>query len=271
MVSAKLSVRDIQLRCLGVLKAFDETCRENKLNYYLSGGTLLGAVRHHGFIPWDDDVDVMMPRADYLKLLDLSIPDSRYKMYSAEKNTDYCRAWARMVDTQTRTCSETLFEGDTEGVYIDIFPVDGIPSGRFASRLFFARLRLIDVLCKFPRRKRVSDVERWQTAKKILSILLSRLPLDTHALALKMNRIAMRQDFGKSAFRGVSMVTHYGAREKMPADVFDHAVDVEFEGLKLPGPCGWDTYLTRLYGDYMTLPPEHAQVSAHAADYTASE
>ena len=271
MSSDKLSTREIQLRCLGVLKAFDELCRENNLCYYLSGGTLLGAVRHHGFIPWDDDVDVMMPRTDYMKLLQLSCRDSHYRMYSAERNADYCRAWARMVDTQTYSREDTLFEGDTAAVYIDIFPIDGVPASRFASKIFFTRIRLLDVLCKFPRRKRVSEAERRRTAKKILRVLLGWLPLDTHALALSMNSVAMHQCYDSSAYRGVSMVTHYGSREKMPAAVFEHAVDVDFEGLKLPAPCGWDTYLTRLYGDYMTLPPEHAQVSAHTADYAATK
>ena len=268
MSSAELSTREVQLRCLSVLKAFDAVCRENHLNYYLSGGTLLGAIRHRGFIPWDDDVDVMMPRADYMKLLDVPMSDPRYAMFSAEKCADYCRAWARMTDTRTRTQQVGLFDGDTDAIYIDIFPIDGMPTGKLASRLFFARIRLLDVLCKFPRRKRISDVERWRTAKILLRTLLGWLPLNTHALALKMNRIAQRQPYDARDFRGVSMVTHYGARERMPAEVFDHAVDVEFEGLKLPAPCGWDFYLTRLYGDYMQLPPEHARVGTHAASYT---
>ncbi len=273
MSSAELSTREVQLRCLSVLKAFDAVCRENHLNYYLSGGTLLGAIRHRGFIPWDDDVDVMMPRADYMKLLDVPMSDPRYAMFSAEKCADYCRAWARMTDTRTRTQQVGLFDGDTDGIYIDIFPIDGMPAGKLASRLFFARLRLLDVLCKFPRRKRISSVERWRTAKIMLRALLGWLPLDTHALALRMNRVAQKQPYETRDFRGVSMTTHYGARERMPAEVFDHAVDVEFEGLKLPAPCGWDFYLTRLYSDYMQLPPEHARASEHSASYakTAEE
>ena len=85
-----------------------------------------------------------------------------------------------------------------------------------------------------------------------------------------MNRIAMKYPFKTSAYRGVTMVTHYGEREKMPAEVFDHPVMVDFEDMQCPAPNGYHTYLSRLYGDYMQLPPEHARTQ-HLARYTKPE
>jgi len=103
--------------------------------------------------------------------------------------------------------------------------------------------------------------------KKIAAALLR--PIGPKPFARRMNRIAMKQAYdGK--YRGVSMITHYGARERMPAGVFDHAVDVEFEGLRLPAPYGWDVYLSRLYGNYMEIPPEHRRVT-HNSSYQKSE
>ena len=202
MSSAELSTREVQLRCLAVLEAFDAVCRENHLNYYLSGGTLLGAIRHRGFIPWDDDVDVMMPRADYMKLLDVPMSDPTLRhVYSAEK----CRGLLPCLGTHDRyahahaagaVCSTAIPTGSIS----TSFPIDGMPAGKLASRLFFARLRLLDVLCKFPRRKRISSVERWRTAKILLRALLGWLPLDTHALALRMNRVAQKPALRNARF-----------------------------------------------------------------------
>lgn len=266
---SKLSTREIQLSCLEVLKAFDALCRENQLTYFLSGGTLLGAIRHRGFIPWDDDVDVMMPRADYQRLIRLAPQkiDPRWGFYSLDSRSDYGRPWTRMTDAKTRRSTSALFSDDSSGTYIDIFPIDGMPEGARATKRFLRRIRLNDMLWRTAMRQSVGKKERMQALKKLSAALLR--PIGPNPFARRMNRIAMRQSYS-GRFRGVSMITHYGAREKMPAEVFDHAVEVDFEGLRLPAPCGYDIYLTKLYGDYMQLPPEHRRVT-HNADYQKTE
>lgn len=270
---AKLSTRDIQLSCLEVLKAFDALCRKQQLTYFLSGGTLLGAIRHRGFIPWDDDVDVMMPRRDYQRLMELAAQrsggrlDGRWGFYSLDTRSDYGRPWARMTDESTRRTGAALFSSDTSGTYIDIFPIDGMPEGKLATKLFFRRIRLHDMLWRTAMRQSVGEKERMQAIKKLAAALLR--PIGPNPFARRMNRIAMGQSY-EGRFRGVSMITHYGMRERMPAEVFDHAVEVDFEGLRLPAPCGYDAYLTRLYGDYMQLPPEHRRVT-HSAAYQRME
>lgn len=267
-MSNELSLRDVQLRCFDIMKAFDAFCRENNLTYYLSGGTLLGAIRHKGFIPWDDDVDLMMPREDYQRMLTLEFPDPRYGFFCLEKMEDYSRPWVRMTDKSTVIAGMAHYSGDSDGICIDIFPIDGVPSGRLATKIFFKRIRLNDALCKSAKRNYTPEGERFRRLKAVLLAVLK--PIGARRFAIRMNRIAMKQPFAKSAYRGVSMVTHYGEREKMPANVFDHPVDVDFEGMKFPAPNGYHEYLSRLYGDYMKLPPEHAR-SQHFARYTQSE
>ena len=259
---SNLTTREIQLSCLEVLKEFDALCRAQGLTYFLSGGTLLGAVRHRGFIPWDDDVDVMMPRADYQRLLALKNPRIR-----STESDSYGRPWARMANEGTKRSSEALFRDDTSGTYIDIFPIDGVPEGEFATKLFYRRIRLNDMLWRTAMRNSIGEKERMKAVKKIAAALLR--PIGPKPFARRMNRIAMAQPYN-GKFRGVSMITHYGAREKMNADVFDHAVEVDFEGLRLPAPCGWDAYLSRLYGNYMEIPPEHRRVT-HNSSYQKSE
>jgi len=267
-MAKEMTLREVQLSCLDIMKAFDAFCKENKLTYYLSGGTLLGAVRHQGFIPWDDDVDLMMPREDYQRMLTLDFPDPNYGFFCLEKMADYSRPWVRMTDKRTVISGMAHYSGDTQAICIDIFPIDGVPAGRLATKLFFKRIRLNDALCKSAKRNYTPEGERFRRLKAVLRALLT--PIGARRLALRMNRIAMAHPFATSAYRGVSMVTHYGEREKMPAGVFDHSVELPFEGLPFPAPNGYHEYLSRLYGDYMQLPPEHAR-SCHFARYTRSE
>jgi len=267
-MAKELSLRDIQMSSLRIMKAFDAFCREHKLTYYLSGGTLLGAIRHKGFIPWDDDVDLMMPRPDYQRMLSMDFSDPRYSLYCLEKSDGYSRPWVRLTDKSTVVSGTAHFDGDSEGLAIDIFPIDGVPEGRLATKLFFKRIRLNDALCKSAKRKVIPEGERFRRLKTILPMLLR--PIGAKRFAVRMNRIAMGQPFETGKFRGVSMVTHYGEREKMPAMVFDHPVEVDFEDMKCPAPNGYHEYLSRLYGDYMQLPPEHAR-GRHFTRYTTSE
>lgn len=262
-----LSTREIQLSCLEILKGFDALCRAHGLRYFLSGGTLLGAIRHRGFIPWDDDVDVMMPRSDYEKLLRLSPDDARWGFYSLHTKKGYGRPWARMTDERTRRAGKALFTGDTAGTYIDIFPIDGVPEDALAAKLFYRCIRLLDMLGRTAMRNSIGEKERMQGLKKLAAALLR--PIGPRPFSRAMNRIARRQNYN-GKYRGVAMITHYGSRERMPAEVFDHVVDVDFESLRLPAPCGYDAYLTRLYGDYMQLPPEHRRVT-HNSSYQRTE
>lgn len=262
-----LTTREIQLSCLELLKGFDALCKAQGLTYFLSGGTLLGAVRHRGFIPWDDDVDVMMPRKDYERLLKLPVQGGNWGFYSLETRADYGRPWARMTDERTSRTAKALFTGDTAGTYIDIFPIDGVPEGRLATKLFYGRIRLLDMFSRTAMRSSIGEKERMRGLKKFAATLLR--PIGPRPFSRAMNCIAARQDYdGK--YRGVAMITHYGARERMPAGVFDCAVEVDFEGLRLPAPCGYDAYLTRLYGDYMVLPPEYRRVT-HNTGYQRTE
>ena len=257
-----LTTREIQLSCLEVLKGFDALCRQHGLTYFLSGGTLLGAIRHKGFIPWDDDVDVMMPRADYERLLKLPVEDARWGFFSLETKADYGRPWARMTDENTRRSTAALFTGDTSATYIDIFPIDGVPEGEQAAKRFYRRIRLLDMLGRTAMRNSIGEKERMQGLKKFVAALLR--PIGSRPFSRAMNRLAAAQPYD-GRYRGVSMITHYGAREKMPAEVFDHGVEVDFEDLRLPAPCGYHVYLSRLYGDYMQIPPEHRRVTHHSA------
>ena len=127
---SRVSVKDVQKKLLEMMKWFHSYCEKNEIKYYMIGGTMLGAVRHQGFIPWDDDVDIGVPRNDYNKLLTISKglkpENSRYIIESyQDMNDDYEYPFAKVYDTST-TLIENKRKQTKRGIYIDVFPLDGI-------------------------------------------------------------------------------------------------------------------------------------------------
>ena len=258
-----MSTADIQECGYRLLCLFDRICAENGLTYFLSGGTLLGAIRHKGFIPWDDDVDVMMPRADFMKLQEVALAYTTQDIHYASVFTDpdYQRPWARFWDTRTILRSDSRFTDKTLHVFIDVFPIDGIPAGKLSTKRFFAQMRAYDAACKMAKRKFVYMDERLRLLKLAVYPWCARR--GGNHFCQKMHRLAMKYPFGKTRFAGVSMTIKYGAREKLPAEVFASAVQVDFCGRKFPAPVGYDAYLKALYRDYMKLPPESQRDEHH--------
>lgn len=258
-----LKQQEIQAICLDTLRLVDKICKRENIPYFLSGGTLLGAVRHQGFIPWDDDIDLMMPRADYERFLKAApkYMGTRYALAHPKLRSDYPFPWIRILDLHTRVETSGKQKLSSGTLFLDIFPIDGLPANEKWSNLFFKEIRARDILLKCSRRAGLFEDERLQALKRVLMRLTAFRSPSSWARAL--NRAAMRHDFSKAKYAGVVTVTHYGSRERMPVEVFRGTTYVTFEGGRYPAPIGYHTYLSRLYGDYMTLPPEEERFSRH--------
>ena len=251
------AIRHCQEMSFQVLLEFDRVCRELGLRYYLTAGTLLGAVRHKGFIPWDDDIDVAMPREDYDKLARLGPGhiggEYVYQEHRTEPNFPYYFAKLRKRGTRVEEPILRAVEME-QGYYIDIFPLDRCPKGDKQAILFFKGIELLDYavlarvsvefVCGY---KKKSVRLAWQ--------LLRRLP--NKAL------FWLREQLRKQVGRGVSgeRLAIIGGRHGYPKEAhmtscFQRMVDMEFEGHTFPAPAGYHEILTDLYGDYMTPPPE---------------
>ena len=258
-----LSLEEYHAVLFDMLKQVDSICHAERLRYFLSGGTLLGAIRHKGFIPWDDDIDLMMPRPDYeifLKRAEKRLP-KRYILAFPDRTKDYSQPWIRIFDTRVAVDDSGMQRTLTRSLFVDIFPIDGLPSNRTLSNLCFTRVRAWDILLKCARRKALYPDERLKWLKKPMMALTRVRPLPKYAISL--NKSARRCSFERAHYAGVLATTHYGSRERMPVEVFRGSVQVPFEGGFFPAPIGYDTYLSRLYGDYMQLPPEEKRVSQH--------
>ena len=255
---------------LDMLKALDAFCRENQITYFLSGGTAIGAVRDHGFIAWDDDADVMMPRRDYERFLALwaNEKNPRYCVDSIHTRADWTLPFARIWDRQTRVVYHNLAEAET-GMFIDIYPMDGLPDSLRATKLHYARVRLLNVCLFASIRKRFKPDEKFIFPKKILAVIAHKI--GSRRICARIDRIAAKRDFDSANYVGCAVLSHYMARERFPRSAFTGMNYVPFEDTRLPVPNGYDAYLSALYGNYMAPPPPAARESEHHMDILTAD
>lgn len=253
-------VRALQLRILDILIAVDKVCKEHNLRYYIMAGTLLGAVRHGGFIPWDDDLDIGMPRADYDLLMKNAfqwLPEI-YEAVCAENDSSYPLPFAKIQDAQS-TLIERSHLRYLGGVYIDVFPLDGVPMQKWCQWLHFSRYefykRVLYLLCRDPY-KHGKGIRSWIP-------LLCRKIFTIDGVQNAIRSILTKYDFDQSNY-----VCDYddGMKGIMTKDILGISKEVLFEGKKVSTLEKDSVYLSRKYGNYMEIPP-HGRQRQHSFHY----
>ena len=252
MQKKPISSDEIKKRELDILKYVKSVCEENGLRYYLSYGSLLGAIRHGGFIPWDDDIDISMPRPDYERLILLfkQTKSNRFKGLLPD-NRNYPYHFIKVVDLQTYIEEKDIIEYDNKGLWIDIFPLDGCSA---TGKTLFERLASFFQSCraaatyKVPPSKRAINKAVWILRKSIGYSIFKKLTIHYSK---------------KLPFENADYVAHVptSKRYRFPKKLFDDTVDVSFEGELFKAPHDYDAYLSILYGNYMCLPPIDERVS----------
>lgn len=235
-----------------LLRDVADFCKSHGLRFSLSGGTLLGAVRHKGFIPWDDDIDVMLPRPDYEELLHTFTSDKDYHVLQTPENDElYPYPFARLYDNRTIWGRQQLHTG----VGIDIFPIDGMPafSEQQERAMHFRKLN----------EQKVHYTTFLSSNKDTASkedILVVRKGLQKSLESIR--DFIDELPFATSEYVG-SIVSCNAEKEHLPRAVFESYTELEFEGEMYPCITDYDAYLTQLYGDYMQLPPVEERVNHH--------
>lgn len=249
----ELNKNELKQRELNILLQIKYFCENNNIKYYLAGGTLLGAIRHKGFIPWDDDIDICMPRKDYEKFVyGFQNNKKELEVYSSllgNMSIPFCKVY----DKKTIIKSEFNHNKQQLGLWIDIFPVDGLPEDiELVTKIYniVAFYRKILILTKAKPGKGKSILKKYL---KYILIPTAKF-YGANKLVNKITGIAKKYSYEESRFVGNIVWGLYGIGERMPKDEFERSVMVEFEGYEFPTFSCWDNYLRGLYGDYMKIP-----------------
>ncbi len=257
-------IKEIQEKLVEILKYFNKFCNDNNLKFTLAGGTLLGAVRHKGIIPWDDDVDVFMLRSDYEKLEKLWAEKADTGRYSCVRSNDKMNihhAVIEIKDNNTTFITQHNAENDIhQGIMIDVIPVDDVAKSSFNRTL---QILYSMMFCCF-------NFQRLPAHKSKLTYNMTRVALALIKSPKKRYKIWKKCEnrmieLGKNSsgevasfVEGLTII-----RQRFPKEWFLNPVYLEFEGVEMPVPREYDNWLKVSYGDYMTPPPEEERILRH--------
>jgi lipopolysaccharide cholinephosphotransferase len=255
-------LKELQLQ---VMDAIDKYCRQNGVHYYITAGTLIGALRHKGYIPWDDDIDIVMLRDDYEEFISLFNNSSeRYKVYSIETDPDCHYAYAKVYDDNTVFIEgHERVGGKIIGVNVDVFPLDYVTDDYNDAVRLKKRIKPYDNIVTV---KHIAKKDRGFLKNFSLFLLKAICSLVPYSWCIKrIDRIARKYEKNTESRYVVNAVIYAkGEREILEREWFSDSVELPFEGRKYLAPIGADKYMRRLFGDYMRLPPEDKRISHHS-------
>ena len=242
----------LQSVLLEALIAIDKVCKEHNLRYYLIAGTMLGAVRHKGFIPWDDDADIALPRKDYEILMARAnewLPPE-YELVNGDKEPHYPYSFARIQDTRTTYILRRRFNY-AGGVPIDVFPLDGMTPNPIRQRIHYFKYNLVKRLMYY----NLVDPYKHGKGMRSLYIRLFHKLLSSRWLHKTMDSIQKEYDYDASPL--VADHDNHRRRGILPKDVYGAPSEVLFEGKLFNGVQQPDAYLSYCYGNYMEMPEQY--------------
>ncbi len=258
-------MNELQEHLLEMMKWLHFFCRENNIKYYANGGTALGAVRHNGFIPWDDDMDIMLPREDYEKLIDL-LADKITERYTVEtpysKSSDYLYTYAKLYDTTT-TMIEDISYGIRRGIYIDIFPLDGIGNTKEEYEKNFRRIDIFNLFIN-------ARICNWRKGRKlyknIISVLAKWIPdfiVDNKKMVQKFDQKARLIPYNKSKYV-VNCSGDFRYKGILDKEILGEPTEHVFEDTIILVPQNVEGYLEKVFGDWQEMPSEKNRCTTHA-------
>lgn len=255
----------VQNEGLKILVEFDRICKKHNIKYFLESGTLLGAVRHKGFIPWDDDVDIALLRDDYerlIKVLQEDLSDQYFlQMYQTDNKFPF--GFARILVKKYGIPSKNKFK---TGLCLDIFPIDNAHDNMFIHNINIFMIKVIQGLSKSRIAIDLSQYKSvfWKIVVLVAMTIGKLFPLKL--LIAVQKKIAVSNNHKKTKYKCIYSYPFDYLDRLFPSNVYDETELLDFEGYKFSAYKDWDKVLTIIYGDYMTLPPVEERVPSHRLD-----
>lgn len=251
-----------------ILEQIIKICDDNNLSYSLMGGSLIGVIRHKGFIPWDDDIDIMMPRPSYekFKSIMLNSCDERIKYLSSETQNDYYYDYAKVISSKTDVKEYNLPKIDNYGVFVDIFPVDAIHNNTVKRYFQMFSIRVLRPLLEISRCEKPQSNNKTKLILKKFIFLFAK-KIGYHRILNLINKISTECDYDKSKYVTVFGAFTTKAYQYYKKEMFENTVYKTFEGKNVKVIEEYDEYLKGLFGDYMQLPSKDKQKSNHNFDH----
>lgn len=266
MQNKEVNIRELQLVELNILKEFISICKNLNLRYFLAGGSVLGTVRHNGFIPWDDDIDVIMPRKDYETFLEKGqdLMQKKYFLQTYKTDPEYTMSYAKIRNSETTFIEATVQKQNiNHGVFIDIFPLDGYnPNRRIKNAINKIQYKLYNIHID---KSYTTNIKR-SIKSRIINAFTDIIYGNKNIVQLleKKEKIATKYNYDESEYvcpffdpvkAPLSLV--------FPKNYFGNGVVKKFEGIDVVIPQNYDAFLKQHYGDYMKLPPEEERKPHH--------